>query len=114
MPVSAILQAAESVRGPGDHVRHRTVELLLTAGAAIASRGRPADDHPHEPLAVGVRLAADQPAERALQVERPHLVASTVGPGHAPMMAAGPSARTDRRPVPDPYGDRRPTPDPYG
>lgn len=87
MPVAAVVDAAQPLGRPRHHVRDVASDLLLAARAQVAAV-RVAALHPaHEPRTVGMPLTPLDAAEGAPDVQLGPLAATTVGPGHASIIA---------------------------
>ncbi|MBW3084560.1 hypothetical protein KEM60_00748 [Austwickia sp. TVS 96-490-7B] len=87
MPVSAVAQPADPVRGPGHHVGYGGSQRLLASWAHVMTCVISACDVTHKPGAVGMFFASFDAADGTGKVEFAFVASSTVGPRHEDMMA---------------------------
>ncbi len=106
--MSPISQPADAIGWPHHNMGGLPRHHLLAAGTQIPTSGISAGHGPHEPLTIGMTLAAWLPADGPSQVERRRLRVATasIGSGHVPIVPArhgcgdAPFHRKPRQPVP--------------
>lgn len=83
----AIPETTHAVGRPGNDMRYAGCHLLLAARAPEGPVRSGAGDPAHEPFAVGVGLAAFDPADGSIQIKLGALTASAMRSGHTSIVA---------------------------
>ncbi len=99
MPVTAIVQPAETIGRPSDDVGDVAGQGLLASGTQVAAARVPAGHPAHEPFTVGVALPALQAAQGSPEIEFAVVASAAVGPGHGSIIASRPKTRSTTRPL---------------
>ena len=85
MPVSAVIQATQSISRPGNDVRYSRWHHLLAARAPERLGRARAADTADEPFAITVRLTARGSTDSAFEIKLGALGTSAMWSGHAPL-----------------------------